>query len=356
MINDKENRKLAYFFTSGSVGGAERVTLTIAKLLSKDKFDVHIVHICRNIRDLDKFVPENMSQSQIKISNIWDFTTWKIYRLLKKNKPDVVFCSLNYLNVRVIFAAKMASIKKIIVRNNIGWIRWPRFMKTLAKLSYPKASAIILQTKEMKMEFDKVMPSVSKLTCAIPNPLDIDTISTKLKAINNPFDNNEKVNFVYAGRIDRLKGLDVLLKAFNIVRERQPAAYLTIVGAYNITDEYYKDLVKIIKEFQLENYVEFVGFSENPYKYMMNANCFVLPSRSEGNPNVLHEAMYLCTPVVATESIPIISQIVTRDRGLTVGVDDWRKMAEAMITASKMKVSKPYDYTGGNNLFLELFQ
>ena len=76
----------------------------------------------------------------------------------------------------------------------------------------------------------------------------------------------------------------------------------------------------------------------------------------EGNPNVLHEAMYLQVPVVATRSIPIIDQIVTSDRGFTVAVDDVNALSEAMQKAAVMTITKPYTYTGGRNAFIDLLK
>lgn len=348
-------KKKVIFFTSGSVGGAERVTLTIAKMLPREEFDIKIVHICHEVKNLDAFVPDWMPSAHIKIHNIWDFTTLRIYNLLTKEKPYAVFCSLNYLNIRVILASKLANVNKVIVRNNIGWERWGSTMQILARYTYPSASAIILQTEDMKKEFNQALPDTASLTCVVPNPLDADLIDSKLKDTCTPYDDKKK-NYVYVGRVSNEKGIDTLLKAFAKVNQQIAQSHLTIVGAYQKTSEYFKGLMNIISDLGIIDKVSFIGFSDNPYKYIKHADCFVLASRVEGNPNVLHEAMYIRTPVVATKSIPIIDKIVTIERGFTVNVDDIDELSSSMIKSLSLKIDHTYDYSGGRDQFVNLFR
>lgn len=348
-------RKKVIFFTSGNVGGAERVTLTIAKMLPREGYEPIIVHVCKKINNLDRFVPKWIPQLQIRINNIWDFTTIRIYRLIEKEKPYAVFCSLNYLNVRVILAAKLMNINKIIVRNNIGWGRWNRPIRLFARLTYPSATAVILQTKDMYEEFRSAVPEAAPLIHVIPNPLDTDYINSKLENVSTPYSQNYK-NFVYVGRVSYEKGIDTLLKAFAKVNKQIPKTQLTIVGAYDKTSEYFQSLMNLLYAFGIKDKVSFIGFSDNPYRYIKYADCFVLASRVEGNPNVLHEAMYIRTPVVATRSIPIIDEIVTPERGSTVNVDDIDSLCSSMVNTLALKIEQPYNYSGGCTQFVKLFE
>lgn len=346
--------KKILFFTSGSVGGAERVTLTIAKMLPQNEYEVKIIHICKEIKNLDKFVPDKYESHHIKIRNIWDFTTSKLVAYMKKERPFAVFSSLNYLNVRVILAAKIAKVPKIIIRNNIGWSHWDKVTKLLAKLTYPLATHIISQTEEMQNE---LFPQIRQSKCqwqVIPNPIDFDTITEKIKNCENPY-NVTNINYVYVGRIDSVKGLDVLLQALKNVVTELPNAFLTIVGDYNQNKDYYESLRNMAMKSGLTDYIKFVGFQDNPYRYIRYASCFVLPSRNEGNPNVLHEAMWLNVPVVATNSVPVISRIVTPERGDIVNVDDIDGLGQAMLKRINKPINIPYNYTNGQVEFISLF-
>lgn len=347
-------RKKILFFTPSDVGGAERVTLTIAKMLPRSEYEVKIVFVCEKVGDLKKFVPQWMLTIHIKIRNIWDFVSWRMYCLIKREHPYAVFSSLHYLNPRTILSARIAGVKNIIIRNNTGWSAWRPDIKMLAWLTYGNASAIVLQSDEMKSELQKVFPHLTSLMRMIPNPIDTEIISERLKNSENPFIEGT-INFIYCGRVHPIKGLDTLIIAFANVQRTNANLRLTIVGNHSKNLKYYRMLQSLISNKHLEECIDFVGFQDNPYPYMKYADCFVLPSRREGNPNVLHEAMWLQVPVVATRSVPIIDRIVTPERGYVVDVDDVKALGYAMIKTLKMKIVQPYHYEG-NNSFVGLFK
>ena len=108
----------------------------------------------------------------------------------------------------------------------------------------------------------------------------------------------------------------------------------------------------IVAGANLDNYLHIVGFDPNPYKWIYNCDCFVLPSRLEGLPNALVEAMYLKKPVVATTCIEIIKRMVEDGyNGYLVPSEDTDAMADAMVKALNLKnftmtysPSKPEDF------------
>ena len=71
---------------------------------------------------------------------------------------------------------------------------------------------------------------------------------------------------------------------------------------------------------------------------MAHCDVFVLPSRMEGFPNVLLEAMCLNKPVVATTCLPVIQQIVKDGvNGYVCPEEDAEKMASSMTKALDLK-------------------
>jgi glycosyltransferase involved in cell wall biosynthesis len=85
-----------------------------------------------------------------------------------------------------------------------------------------------------------------------------------------------------------------------------------------------------------------MGFVQNPYSYMARASLFVLPSKWEGLPTVLVEAMYLGVPIVATDC-PGGSREILRDGqfGRLAPVDDPLSLADAIVGALNERRSDP---------------
>ena len=96
--------------------------------------------------------------------------------------------------------------------------------------------------------------------------------------------------------------------------------------------------LNLVKDKGLQDYIHFVGYDDNPYRWMKFCDCFVLPSRIEGLPNVLVEAMYLGRPVVATKCIPFISRMVDDGKnGILCETENPQALANAMIKAVDLK-------------------
>lgn len=348
-------RKVVLFCVPPTCGGAERVSLTIAKLLDPLKFDVKVLIIGKAKGEIVNFVPENSEVYYIRTQNIWDFTTCKLILLFRRLRPNIVFCSLMYLNTRVILAAKLVGHIKIIIRNNIGFNRMRADDAFLIKKLYPKADAIILQTEEMKSELMENMKLNKDKVHVLFNPIDIESINRSLKNVDSPFD-PMYVNYVFVGRIDRSKGLDILISAFSDLLKVNKRCRLYIVGKINASDPYYVSLMKLSSKLGLETKIVWIGFTTNPYRYIKYADCFVLPSRVEGLPNVLLDAMYLKTPVVATRSVPVVDRIVHSERGYVVDVDDSDALGKAMLKAVDIKIETDYRQEGVAKDFVELFE
>lgn len=346
--------KKIVLFTYASIGGAERVTVTIAKELKAAGYDVKIGLVYKkNECKLTKFIPNNIPIIHCPVLNIWACVTLRIAYILNKEKCDAVFSSNTSLNLRVINAAKLIGVKNIVVRNQNMIQTFPFLSRIGIKLFYRNATHVILQTEEMKEQFIRFLPNFPQSRIhAIINPIDKSTINEKIKNCINPYDNNF-INYVYVGRISYSKGIDVLLDSFNIVKSRINKIRLNIVGAYSESDNYYQNLLDKIKIYNLSDSVIFHGFQDNPYRFIKYANCFTLTSRIEGLPNVVLEAMYLCIPTVVTRSVPIIDKLVPKDRGIVVDVDNITAIAQAMEQVLKIKINSSYEYCSGGitNLF-----
>lgn len=351
-----EKKKKVLFFTPSSCGGAERMTITIAKMLPQDEFEVKIVVVDRTLGDIVRFIPANLNSSLLKVRGLWDFCTFRIGNFLRREKPYAVFASLMYLNARIIWISKLYGIKSV-VRNNIDFFNALSKNRWYAKLSYRWADFIIAQQDEMREGIINCTHSSPRKVITLHNPIDTSLIDEKIKA-TSPYDKDDKsIKYVWTARIHKTKGQDILIKAFDIVHRAITNSRLYLVGKYDQNDSYFHGLRQYVNEKKLSDSVFFTGFDDNPYKWVTNADCYVMPSRKEGLPNSLIDAMYLGKPVVATTCIPVVSRIVkNRYNGILVPPDDVSSMAIAMQEAIHLKDFKMTYIPASKDDFISLFR
>ena len=111
-------------------------------------------------------------------------------------------------------------------------------------------------------------------------------------------------------RHEHKKGLDVLIRAMPAVLRRTPSARLVIAGREGTTTG---RLTRLVRELGIEGQVMLLGHRADVPDLLCAADVFILPSRSEGSPGALLEAMALGVPIVATD-IPPVWELVGRNR------------------------------------------
>lgn len=329
-------KKKVLFCVTGRVGGASKMVITISKLLDPQKFDVCYVVIDKEYQEISNFIPCGARVIFVRIRNSWDFLVLKLIKVILKEKADFIFSSLANYNVRVILAGRITRINTII-RSNNNWNFFPYLTKLLMKITYPMANKVIMQQEDMYNEFLNAIPQCKNNMLVLHNIPDYATIEKNVMD-TNPYNDNSEIRYVWMGRIIYSKGFDVILKAFRIVADKIENSHLYLLGKIDKEDSYYKSLVEYIDSNNISGRVHFVGMQENPHKWIVNADCFVLPSRVEGLPNSLIEAMYVGKPVVSTLCLPIIHKMVKNGyNGYIVDVDNFNQMADAMVEALHLK-------------------
>lgn len=337
-------------------GGAERVTVLLGKILHDRGYDIELLIYkqCESEScDILSFIPEYFTVSTITCR--YRFLLIRLYAYLKSNSCDYVFSSLPMINHIIIILVKLFfRRRKVVIRECNTPSRHPKRIQALNKILYRYADGVISQTEEMKDEMMSVYKLPQDLITTIVNPIDVDLIREMIK--ERYLFPSESVVYVAVGRVQPQKGYDILIKAFSKVVKEQPSSILYIVG--NDSGKYAEQQKELVLELELNNNVVFTGFQENPYKYMVEADCYVLSSWYEGLPNTLLDAVYLNLPIVATSSIPYIPKLLGRySKGKCVPVGDIDQLAVSMIDLVKSGVGdfESYENILCNNV-TSLFQ
>ena len=135
-------------------------------------------------------------------------------------------------------------------------------------------------------------PELEKVSTVVYNPLDKEELIKKAGA-GASYDS--RFNFCSVGRLSPEKGFDRVIRIAARLKECGYRFAFHIVGE----GEQRSMLESMIKTASLEDVVKLHGFQKNPYPYIKNADCFVLPSRVEGFSLVCAEALILQVPVIA---------------------------------------------------------
>lgn len=158
----------------------------------------------------------------------------------------------------------------------------------------------------------------------LPNGVSLDDVSKCLVRKHDYF------VFLYVGRFDYVKGVDILLKAVHKIKEEliKNNAKIKLVG-YGYDEEWLK---KLASELNLNGIVEFVGkkLGKDLIMEYCSSDVFVLPSRSEGFPLTILEAWASKLPVIATEVGENPYLVKHRYNGWLVKPEDVEELAEVL--------------------------
>ena len=332
--------KKVLVFTQSGVGGAERISVTVTKSLNPQSYKVIYYLIDRdgdNVNSIQSFIPVNLERHIIDKCNTIKLLL-QILGAFVKEKPDVVFSSVLYLNCKILLFRLLFPKTKFIIRcDNYLYTYTDKQQKRIEKY-YKNANVIIAQTEEMQSELCKLNVIYKNKTIVLHNPIDTDTIDYYIQQSKSPFHDSGKLRFVASGRFDEQKGFDLLVQAYKLVHSELPLSELYIIGKTGgENNQYNKYIQQLIHENQLEDNVHCIGYQDNPYHYFAFADCFVLSSRWEGLPNVMIEALYLGTPIAAFRCIPIIERIIDEGyNGYTASPNNIQELAKAMVKASAL--------------------
>lgn len=196
----------------------------------------------------------------------------------------------------------------------------------------------------------------------IPNGVDITRFNPA--HVDTSIDGREQVA-VCVSKLRYEKGIDVLLQAWCLVHQQAPQAQLIIVGDGGLRFQ----LEYLAKALGIANSVEFTGLQSDIPAQLHRGTLAVLPSRWEGMPNALLEAMACGLPSVATRVSGSEDIIQHGVNGLLVESEDYRDMAQALLTllhdpllaqkygqAARKTIERHYSLQQITDRYVELYQ
>lgn len=272
-------------------GGVETRLATISHVQDENEW----VFVCMNREGrAAKIIRENhkkLINLKVKPSIYSLGTFWSIYQTIKKEKPDVIHTSGAEANFYGILVAKLAGVPKII-GEEIGTPNHSKKAQLIFSLVYRFADFVVGNSQavlDVVHRLDKVpMKKLKK----IDNPI-------LFKDLGN-YKRNEAANefrMIMISRLEPVKNIEGVLNVFSRIKNDIEMNVKLIIAGSGQSETL---LNQKVKDLGLENEVEFLGFINDPYPYLANADLYILNSHSEGFSNSLVEAMYSKTPSLST--------------------------------------------------------
>lgn len=318
---------VACVISSLECGGAERVVATLANAFTA----THAVTVLtfddgteRPFFDLDRRIVHQPLALACVSRNVGQRVTNNIRRVrvlrraLRTLSPDVVIAFGEQTNVLTIVASRGLGIP-VVVSERVDPRQYTPggAWRLLRGLVYPRSSAVVVQTERTRAFLSERFRAKFVV---IPNPIAACPIAPLE-------DSPEDHTVVGMGRLEPQKGFDLLIQAFAKLVCLASDWRLIIIGAGTQKGA----LLRLAEDLHVHGKVTFVGTLPNPRVLLQRASIFVLPSRFEGFPNALAEAM-ACGKAVVAADCPTGPRELTRDgrAGVLVPVDDVGALADAL--------------------------
>jgi glycosyltransferase involved in cell wall biosynthesis len=252
-------------------------------------------------------------------------TTYRLWRYLRRERPMIMHARTGALTVHGLLAARLAGVPVRIVEE-VGIPRRGTVGRLVFPLVYQLAARVIGVSDAVTdylVEHDKVDP---ERIVRIYNPVDD---SFFVPAAPAPQAAGE--HLVTVGRLVPEKAQDVLLDAVAALLRAHPTLTLSVVGDGLCRPK----LEDQASRLGIADAVRFLGHRTDVRAILATADCFVLPSRSEGLPIALVEAMAAGVPCVAT-TVGGVPEAMAAFPDLLVPPDDHLRLAGALATMLAM--------------------
>lgn len=317
--------KLALVISSLSAGGAERVLTNMANYWCTAGKEV--VLITFSAGDEDDFYPINAGIRRVCLDFRRNTQGWAdklkfnvsrlvaLRRALDEFRPDVVVSFMDSTNVLTVLSAvgrKHATI--LSVRNNPKYRRLPLIWQVGRHLTYRFATTVVAQTKGAA---EWIRIETGSKVSVIPNPV---------QAVTRQELAREQI-ILAVGRLIPEKGHDLLLDAFSRIVSKFPDWRLIILGEGPLRSQ----LQDQIDRAGLSQRVEMPGTVKDVDTWISRCGLYAHPSRSEGFPNALIEAMAAGAPVLGCNCDFGPGEIIQNDvSGILVPAEDAAEFASAL--------------------------
>lgn len=325
MILPEKKYKIALVGYRLSEGGGDKVMANLSLFFEKKGIEIHNIIVLDSVgyRYSGKLINLGVLKNDSNgfANKLKRFLFLRKY--LSENKFDFIidFRPRNKAIQELIIARFIYKTKTIFTVHSFLIDYYIPKNAWLARLIYNQSYATVAVVNQIQELIENQYHLKNVIT--IPNPINLEEVNERSnETIDVDFD-----YIIAVGQYENpIKQFDKLILSFADSILPTKEIHLIILGNGNK-----KALEKIAKDNNVYEYVHFLGFQDNPYKYLKKALFLVLSSLNEGFPNVILEALACQTPVIAFDcKTGPRETIVDKVNGILVENQNVKKLTEAL--------------------------
>jgi glycosyltransferase involved in cell wall biosynthesis len=326
--------------TQVAIGGAQKVLLDQAAWFRAHGYPVSAVFLY----DRDGLYPQWSESYPFPIHNLEAFRAGsgvfrqcisilqgmqRLWKLLRQNRFQAVETFTLDSNLFALPVAWLAGVPVRIATNH-GWSAKDSWLKRLAHnllLKLGMVDRLVAVTEGIRSQSlrEGVRPG---LVITIPNGIPLFPLREKnAKVFSKILRTSGCTILLSVGRLVHEKAYEILIQAIQLVVQDYPDVVLVIAGSGILRDE----LQSSIDALHLADKIRLLGDRQDIADLMTNADIYVMPSRSEGMPIALLEAMGSGLPVIATRVGGLGEVVEDRSQGILVPAEDPQELAKAIL-------------------------
>lgn len=336
--------RIVIFLGALNNGGAERVAVWLAGCLAARNHSVTLLTLAPAVSDFHT-CPEGVRRASLDLVGAHGAFSkiganlrrvYRLRRFLQVERTEGVIAFMTHESVMAVLASTGLGTRCVISERNAPWKRHPGRIWALARrLTYPFADAAVVQTEAIAAWMRRRVRS--RRVHIIPNAVQRNLEgSGRIQSPTDYLPADRKL-ILAVGSKPNQKGFDLLVSAFAAVASDFPDWDLTLVGvatASAATSPQVSRLLGQISSTTIGPRIHMPGPVGNISDWYERADLFVLPSRFEGFPNALLEAMAYGCACIACDCDTGPRDLITNDKdGILVGVDDVATLTSALYSA-----------------------
>lgn len=330
-LNKMAGKKIDFLITDLAFGGAELLVVRLAAGLQARGWQVRVISMMppqafeEELRNAG-IVVESLEMKR-GIPN--PAALFKLLRLLRSGRPDVVHCHMFHANLLGRISRKPAGVPVLIstIHNMYEGARWRELAN---RYSAPLSDVTTIISRKSAERMIRVGAISRDRLKVIPNGVDTMRYyrsEAARKELRGKFNAGDSFIWLAVGRFAEAKDHANMIRAYHHARQVRDDALLLLAGEGGMR----RQAENLAEELGLTGQVKFLGVRSDIPELMSAADAYLMSSSWEGMPLVLLEAASCRLPVVATDVGGNSEVVVEGKTGFLVPPKDPEKLAGAMI-------------------------